>query len=84
MEKKCQAHNLKVVGSNPTPQPTYSIKSIAYTYSKSSVFGFFLCLKVIYSKLQKYLVIRIIHIKLKKNYEIFLKIYPIVISYSVS
>ena len=28
IEQKCQAHNLKVVGSNPTPQPTYSIQSI--------------------------------------------------------
>ena len=26
MEQKCQAHNLKVVGSNPTPATKYSIK----------------------------------------------------------
>ena len=26
MEQKCQAHNLKVVGSNPTPATNYSIK----------------------------------------------------------
>ena len=39
MEQKCQAHNLKVVGSNPTLlQPTYSIKSMTYTHLKD--FGF--------------------------------------------
>ena len=40
-----QAHNLKVVGSNPTPATNYSIKSISYTTSKISVFGFFLRFK---------------------------------------
>ena len=45
MEQKCQAHNLKVVGSNPTPATNYSIKSISYTTSKISVFGVFLRLK---------------------------------------
>src|SRR6056300_1214056 len=40
-----QAHNLKVVGSNPTPATNYSIKSISYTTSKISVFGVFLRLK---------------------------------------
>src|SRR5210317_932373 len=40
-----QAHNLKVVGSNPTPATNYSIKSISYTASKISVFGVFLRLK---------------------------------------
>ena len=43
--QKCQAHNLKVVGSNPTPATNYSIKSISYTTSKISVFGVFLRLK---------------------------------------
>ena len=43
--EKCQAHNLKVVGSNPTPATNYSIKSISYTTSKISVFGVFLRLK---------------------------------------
>ena len=43
--EKCQAHNLKVVGSNPTPATNYSIKSISYTASKISVFGVFLRLK---------------------------------------
>ena len=42
---KCQAHNLKVVGSNPTPATNYSIKSISYTTSKISVFGVFLRFK---------------------------------------
>ena len=45
MGEKCQAHNLKVVGSNPTPATNYSIKSISYTTSKISVFGVFLRLK---------------------------------------
>ena len=36
-----QAHNLKVVGSNPTPATNYSIKSISYATSKISVFGVF-------------------------------------------
>ena len=45
MEQKCQAHNLKVVGSNPTPATNYSIKSISYTTSKISVFGVFLRFK---------------------------------------
>ena len=43
--EKCQAHNLKVVGSNPTPATNYSIKSISYTTSKISVFGVFLRFK---------------------------------------
>ena len=42
---KCQAHNLKVVGSNPTPATKYSIKSMTYTTSRTSVFGVFLRLK---------------------------------------
>ena len=45
MEQKCQAHNLKVVGSNPTPATNYSIKSMTYTTSKISVFGVFLRFK---------------------------------------
>ncbi len=45
LEQKCQAHNLKVVGSNPTPATNYSIKSISYTTSKISVFGVFLRFK---------------------------------------
>ena len=45
MGEKCQAHNLKVVGSNPTPATNYSIKSISYTTSKISVFGVFLRFK---------------------------------------
>ena len=40
-----QAHNLKVVGSNPTPATNYSIKSISCTTSKISVFGVFLRFK---------------------------------------
>ena len=43
--QKCQAHNLKVVGSNPTPATNYSIKSMTYTTSKISVFGVFLRFK---------------------------------------
>ena len=43
--QKCQAHNLKVVGSNPTPATNYSIKSTTYTTSKISVFGVFLRFK---------------------------------------
>ena len=43
--QKCQAHNLKVVGSNPTPATNYSIKSKTYTTSEISVFGVFLRLK---------------------------------------
>ena len=42
MEQKCQAHNLKVVGSNPIPATNYSTKSTSYTTSKISVFGDFL------------------------------------------
>ena len=42
---KCQAHNLKVVGSNPTPATKYLIKSMTYTTSRTSVFGVFLRLK---------------------------------------
>jgi len=45
MEQKCQAHNLKVVGSNPTPATKYLIKSMTYTTSRTSVFGFFLRFK---------------------------------------
>ncbi len=45
MGQKCQAHNLKVVGSNPTPATNYSIKSISYKILKNIVFGVFLCLK---------------------------------------
>ena len=45
MEQKCQAHNLKVVGSNPTPATNYSIKSISYKILKNFVFGVFLRLK---------------------------------------
>lgn len=43
--QKCQAHNLKVVGSNPTPATNYSIKSTTYTTSKISVFEVFLRFK---------------------------------------
>ena len=43
--QKCQAHNLKVVGSNPTHATNYSIKSISYATSKISVFGVFLRFK---------------------------------------
>ena len=43
--QKSQAHNLKVVGSNPTPATNYSIKSTTYTTSKISVFGVFLRFK---------------------------------------
>ena len=42
---KCQAHNLKVVGSNPTPATKYLIKSMTYTTSRTSVFGVFLRFK---------------------------------------
>ena len=45
MEQKCQAHNLKVVGSNPTPATNYSIKSTSYKILKNFVFGDFLHLK---------------------------------------
>ena len=45
MEEKCQAHNLKVVGSNPTPATNYSIKSISYKILKKFVFGAFLRFK---------------------------------------
>ena len=38
MGGKCQAHNLKVVGSNPTPATKYFIKSITYKHLKD--FGF--------------------------------------------
>ena len=46
MEQKCQAHNLKVVGSNPAPTTNYinKINNLDVS-SKSSVFGFFLRLK---------------------------------------
>ena len=43
--QKCQAHNLKVVGSNPTPATNYSIKSISYKILKNFVFGVFLRFK---------------------------------------
>ena len=39
------SHNLKVVGSNPTPATNYSIKSTSYATSKISVFGVFLRFK---------------------------------------
>ena len=42
---KYQAHNLKVIGSNPTPATKYLIKSMTYTTSRSSVFGVFLRFK---------------------------------------
>ena len=45
MEQKCQAHNLKVVGSNPTPATKYLLKSMTYTTSRTSVFGVILHLK---------------------------------------
>ena len=45
--EKSQAHNLKVVGSNPTTATNYSIKSISYTTSKISVIGFFCVLSLI-------------------------------------
>ena len=42
---KYQAHNLKVIGSNPTPATKYLIKSMTYTTSKTSVFGVILRFK---------------------------------------
>jgi len=39
------SHNLKVVGSNPTPATKYLAKSMTYTTSKTSVFGVFLRFK---------------------------------------
>ena len=45
MGEKCQAHNLKVVGSNPTPATNYLIKSISNKMLKNFVFGAFLCFK---------------------------------------
>jgi len=40
-----QAHNLKVVGSNPTPATKYNvIKSIIYKITASLLGGLFLCL----------------------------------------
>ena len=44
MGGKCQAHNLNIVGSNPTPATKYLIKSMTYTTSRTSVFGVFLLL----------------------------------------
>ena len=42
MEQKCQAHNLKVVGSNPTPATNYINKINDLDLpSKTSVFGVF-------------------------------------------
>ena len=38
MEQKCQAHNLKIVGSNPAPANKYIIISMAYTAPRTSVF----------------------------------------------
>ena len=46
MGGKCQAHNLKVVGSNPTPATKYLAKSMTYTTSKTSVFGVILRFKL--------------------------------------
>ena len=43
---KCQADNLKVVGSNPTPATKYLIKSMTYTTSRTSVFEVFWFLKL--------------------------------------
>ena len=46
MGGKCQAHNLKVVGSNPTPATNYLNKiNNLDVPSRTSVFGVFLCLK---------------------------------------
>ena len=46
MEQKCQAHNLKVVGSNPTPATNYINKiNDLDVPSKTSVFGVFLRFK---------------------------------------
>ena len=39
-------HNLKVVGSNPTPATKYSINSMTYTASRTSVFGVFCVLSL--------------------------------------
>ena len=44
--QKCQAHNLKVVGSNPTPATNYINKiNDLDVPSKTSVFGVFLRFK---------------------------------------
>ena len=46
MGEKCQAHNLKVVGSNPTPATNYINKiNDLDVPSKTSVFGVFLRFK---------------------------------------
>ena len=46
MGEKCQAHNLKVVGSNPTPATNYINKiNDLCVPSKTSVFGIFLRFK---------------------------------------
>ena len=42
---KYQAHNLKVVGSNPTPATKYLIRSMTYTNLKNSDFWGFLVLE---------------------------------------
>ena len=45
MGVKFQDKDLKAVGSNPAPETKYSIKSMTYTTSRTSVFGVFLRLK---------------------------------------
>ena len=43
MEQKCQAHNLKVVGSNPTPPATNLFNKINHLYRPQRLrfLGFF-------------------------------------------
>ena len=45
MEKKCQAHNLKVVGSNPTPTTNYINKVNDLDHHQRLWFLGFLCMK---------------------------------------
>ena len=45
MGQKCQAHNLKVVGSNPTPATNYINKVNALDHPQRLRFLGFLCLK---------------------------------------
>ena len=48
MEKKCQAHNLKVVGSNPTPATNYIYKIYDLDHPQRLRFlGFFCVLSLI-------------------------------------
>ena len=48
MEQKCQAHNLKVVGSNPTPATNYINKiNNLYAPQELQFFGFFCILILI-------------------------------------